>query len=54
MSVRKISEAGLGILWIEKIAEARGCSAGSNLRLIDVPISNCIRSGINKVSGACP
>ena len=23
--------------------------AGSNLRLIDVPISNCIRSGINKV-----
>ena len=25
---------------------------GSNLRLIDVPISNCIRSGINKVRNA--
>ena len=24
-------------------------SAGSNMQLIDVPISNCIRSGINKM-----
>ena len=35
--------------WCQNAAQADFNAAGSNIQLIDIPISNCISSGINKM-----